>query len=60
MFITKELIVKVETPGLTSRDTRDKQKPVLLESVDSNLSDGALVQFAHKTNDAEKLVKYFL
>ena len=61
MFITDGLMIKVETPAPDK-----KQKPVLLESVDSNLSDGALVQFAYKkTVDSDergkmKWAKYFL
>ncbi len=43
MFITDNLIVKVESP-----ENQTLHKTILLESVDSNFSDGALVQFAHK------------
>lgn len=43
MFINEGFLIKVETPT-----RRRSQKPILLESVDSNLVDGALVQFTHK------------
>ena len=55
MFINENQIIKVE-----NSQKRRNQKPILLESVDSNLVDGALVQFAHKATIDRKIVKYYL